>query len=248
MTARIGGIVMIKDFENRAQMYAYVENRIVVDLDRYAKTLMRIGDIFQPDPVGIYNASTGECIVDFGKGYYWTSSNSRRRAPVRHYVTDYDSFVNAGGDIYNHQGFVTIRHQNIKRVPLSDDRPVFFKARYAACGLVDNVLREYHDHYLSAKNIPAWEDLVNLDYINESTRVSEQIETLKTAICADYRELLEKCMWKELLLSMRGGVAVVDVLLDIRIKDYYERKFDEMDAEQRRKDEDEYEGRTIHCT
>lgn len=248
MTARIGGIVMIKDFTSRAQMLGYVENRVLVDLEKYAKVLMHIGDIFEPDPVGIYNANTGECIVDFGKGYYWLENKGRTRVPKRHYISDYNDFVNAQSDIYDHNGFMTIRHQNIKRVTISDDRPVFFKARYAACSLVAEVLRKYHEYFICSSNIPDLRDLVNVDYIMNSQVMSERLHNLENLICTDFRELLEQCTWKELLLSMRNGTALVDVLLDIRIKDYYERKFDELDAEQRQRDEDEYEGRTIRCT
>lgn len=239
---------MIKDFTSRVQMLAYVENRVLVDLDKYAKVLMRIGDIFNPDPVGIYNASTGECIVDFGKGYYWCEVRQRNRPPKRHYITDYDSFISAGGDIYDHNGFVTIQRANISRITISDDRPVFFKARLGACAVVANVLHKYHEHFVQAGNIPELNELLNMEYIEDNEIAFSRFQALENLICADFRELLEKCSWKELFLNMRSGIAVVDVLLDIRIKDYYERKFDELDAEQRRRDDDEYEGRTIQCT
>lgn len=223
---------MIKDFKSRAEMLSYVENRVLVDVDKYARLLMRVGNIFKSAPDGIYNENTGQCLVDFAKGYYYIDPNKKR---VR--IFDLIGFENCDGDIYDHNGFLVVKKINLKRIPVCDDRPLFFKARYASAALVSKIMREYHSYFSESQSIPSFYDCVYSDLINDVNELHSKLIRIEDVITGDFDEVISQCAWKEIYFHNKNGQFIMDVLLDIRIKDFYDRKFDKIENHDETQDE-----------
>ncbi len=217
---------MIRDFATRIEMLSYVEKRIFVDVDKYGKILMRIGDIFRPSPNGIYNENNGDCIVDFGKGYFFRDKRGQKI-----YITDYNTFNSVNNDIYDHRGFMTLRKENLRRVTICDERPMFFTARFAAAALVAYILKNNHDYFCMSSSVPDLSDCLFEEVFDTDRGFSGRIRNLETIIHKDINLLLDEHRWNELYMQSKSGTFTIDVLLDIRIKDYYERKFDKEDQD-----------------
>lgn len=227
------------DFKSRVELLAYVERRVIVDVDRYARFFLNMGDVFHPDPYGVYNLVTGDCIADFGKSPY-TLYNGQKKI-----LSTWDDYDDAKGNIYTHDGYLTLSARNIKRTQVTDNRPILFKAKEAAISYFCEVLEERHDYVNTPRNIKQLDQVAYRSDIENSTRMYGELMRLESLIASDITNNFENDTWRELYLASRNGTFMVDVGLDVRIKDYYLRRFDRIDQERELQDESEYDGRSI---
>ena len=234
---------MNRDFKNRIELLSYTERRVIIDIDRYARDLLRMGDIFPPDPYGVYDAVTGDCLVDFGKGGYWIDNSSGRDR--RHEIFDFRSFEEAKGNVFNHQGIRTVSSMNIRRIQITDDRPMIFKARQAGASLYAQALMEMQDYAKISPNIQEVRETLYLEEIERSQRLSASLAGVTHSIESSIWDDFEYDKFKELIFSKKSGVYMVDVAADIRIRDYYLRRFEE-EALQREQEEMSEEGYRSH--
>ncbi len=227
------------DFNSRAEMYAYTERRVVVDTDKYAKYFLNMGDIFRESAPGVYNANTGEQLVDFIQGGHFMENGKRVR------ITCWKDFEEANGDIFNHNNMLTVRHRNIKRITVTERAPLFHKAVEAAAATFGDLLKANFRYAIVGRNIRDLRDIVYMDDIEESDRRLRIMQAVENDMVADMANDFKDIGWKELLLSRKTGTYMVDVLMDVRLKEYYENKFDRMDREDDERREREYEGGII---
>lgn len=231
------------DFASRGAMMAYSHCRKIVDVDRYARRLLMLGDVFPPDPDGIYLDSDGTCISDFGRSSFYLSKGRRKE------ITSFEELDKAVGTIYDHRGhpIITIRRPGTLQV--SHERHPILRARNAASALVGDILRREFGHMTVADNIPDWDDsVIYLDAIRESQRRRSIVDRLEDDIMVEVVRELEEFSWFEMIFEKSRSCYLVDVRLDIRIKEYYENFFKRQDEEEdlRREHGDAY-GR-IQCT
>lgn len=221
---------MNRDFKNRIELLSYTERRVVIDIDRYARDLMRIGDIFPPDPYGVYDAVTGACIVDFGNGGYWVDRNTTdRRHPTRREIRDFHDFEQAKGAIYNNNGDVTVTAVNVRRIQVTDDRPAIHKARGAAAALFGETLFDSEDHVSVSPGINTFRECVYLDELEDSARMTSQLARLRHDMQFFISDVFQNDRFKELVFHCKASTYIVDVTADVRIKKYYLQKFEEED-------------------
>lgn len=231
------------DFATRGAMMAYSHGRKIVDVDRYARRLLMLGDVFPPDPDGIYLDSDGTCISDFGRCSFYTSKGHRKE------IASFEDFDKAVGTIYDHRGnpIVTIRRPGTLQV--SSERHPIFRAKNAAAALVGDILRREFGHLTVADNIPDWDnEVIYLDAISESRRRRDIINRLEDDIIVEVVRELEEFSWFEMIFEKSRACHLVDIRLDVRIKEYYENFFNRQEEEEdlRREHGDAY-GR-IRCT
>lgn len=237
---------MAVNFTSRAQLYSYRERRVMPNVEYYSRAFLGMGDIFTPDPYGVYNELTGECIADFGRGPY---SLERGRKIM---LYNLDDFENARGDIYNHYGQRTLKQVNLRRIPIATERPIHIKALDAGMSCFAEVLQNHYDYVQIDKRIKPLKDCVYLDNIMEVRSRSRRYRDLEMDIFKDLQKFFtEEDEWKEMYVGRHNGVCIVDVQLDIRLKDYYERRFERELAEEARREEElenTFEGHRIQCT
>lgn len=218
-----------REFTNRIELLSYTERRVFIDVDAYARMLLRMGDIFQPDPCGVYHAVTGECLVDFGKGSYYLRKKGSRVEQVD--IRDFHDFENAQGAIYDLNGNVVISPINIRRVQVSDHRSPIAKAYEAAGVLYGRELFDALPHARVSRGLPEIEECLYMREIEETPHLFKELAAIEDVINRDIQNNFSNDHFKEILLSKRSGAFIVDVSLDYRIKEYYLRKFEEQELE-----------------
>lgn len=231
---------MKMNFNSRVELLSYIERRTIIDIDRLSKTLIHIPDIFKPSPYGVYNAQTGECVVDFGKESYCIDEHDRELI-----LRDWTDFERVKSDIYDHTGRVTLRRRRLDQYTFVEDKPVFFKAQEVAAAMYAERLKTDFRFSIIARNIPVLEDLVFQDVIDDSKKFREVVERLNAVIWRNALDEFEEDEWKKLHFHRRNSTYLVDVMLDHRIEDYHLREFDRIDKEREQEEDDCYEGRRI---
>lgn len=228
------------NFSSRVALLSYVERRVIVDIDRFAKSLINTPDIFRPSPYGVYNAQTGECVADFGQSPYYLDRNDREMM-----IRDWDDFERAESDIFDSNGHVTLSKRRKAQYTFTDDRPIFFKAKEAAAGIYAEQLKEDFAYTQISRNIRPLNDIVYSDVVEESKNRTRMFHRLESVIVHSIADNFQEDEWKKLFFHKRNNAYLVDVGLDHRIEDYHMREFDQLDRE-REDQEDHYEGRRIH--
>lgn len=227
------------DFKSRAEMYGYIERRVMVDTTKYAKYFLNMGNIFRESAPGVYDANTGEQLIDFFQGGHYMENGKRVR------ITCWKDFEEATGDIFNHNNMLTVRHRNIKRITVTERAPVFHKAVEAAAATYGELLKANFRFATVGRNIRDLRDIVYMDDIEETDRRLRILQDVENEIVHDIDADLKDIGWKELHLTKKTGAYMVDVLIDVRLKEYYENKFDKMEREDDERREREYEGGII---
>lgn len=196
-----------------------------------------MGEVFTRDAFGVYHSITGELLVDFGMAPY-TYINGDTEKLV---LTDMNDFDRATSDIYDYRGVITLSRRDLKRTPIAEEPPLMCKARKAAAAFFASVLRDTMGYAKMSRNIPRIDDTIDMEYILSSDRLKERLKELELDIIADINRLFNGDSFKDLYMHFKSGIYIVDVGVDIRIRDYYLRLFDEQDRENDR-DSEKYEG------
>lgn len=233
------------DFKCRADMYGYTERRLVIDVNKYARYFLSMGNVFRECSPGIYDACTGDQLVDYVIGARYRSPDS---AVKWNYIHCWEDFEAATDDVYSRDR-VTVSKRNLKRVQVTEKPPIHKLAKEAAAQVYSRLLYENYKHVIFGQNVPRdLSDIVYYDDIEENKTNWNLLRRLEEDIVRDMDHDLRDIGWKELLFQKRNGVYMVDVMLDIRLKDFYERKFEREEQEADMRRENEYEGRSIQCT
>lgn len=230
------------DFQSRADVYAFTERRVVVDVPRFARYFLNMGNVFRECTPGIYDERTGDLLVNYVKGGYFLENGKKV------YIHSWSDFEEARSDVFNHLGRCTITHKNLKRIPVSEKAPVNKLAIQAASAVFGKLLHQNFEYTQIGRNIVDLNDVVYMDSIENNDRRWQLLRNMEEEMIIDIDQYLRECKWKELLFHKKNDTYMIDVMLDIRLKDYYERLFDRLEREADERRESEYEGRPINCT
>lgn len=214
---------MNRDFKSQVELETYVEYKVLPNVELFARKLVEMGDVFNPDPVGLYHPVTGECIVNFDRPGYYIDVKTRKRVTVG----TYDDFDRVNGDLYDYNNRCLLPFRDVKRIILIDERPVFVKAREAATCMVGEVLSENFGYSGVARDIERPTDVMDMESIEASSRRKNIYHGVRWEIARELDEKLDEREWHEMWLYKQYGVAIIEVQLDIRIKQYYLQLFRE---------------------
>lgn len=220
---------MNRDIRDRIELMNYIEMRYIPDIDRYSRMLASMGDVFKPDVHGLYHPRTGDCIVNFERPGYFIDPQAKSYRKRRVDILTYADFDNAVGDIYDYDGRLVMAARNVKRVELLDERPLIYKARDAALALIDDNLDVEFDHYMSSREIPKLCDVMYDEDEITSKRCRTILSEVRREIDRDILNRLQEYRWNEVHLHRDSSTVIIDVKMDIRIKQYYENLFSETD-------------------
>lgn len=219
------------DFKSLTEVLRYTELRTILNVDKYSRYLLSMGDIFTPDRPGVYDYATGDCILNFDKGPgFWKDKRGNRREISN--IADYDR---AMGDVFDGTGRLAITARHHKTTKTDKERSLIVKARDTAASYVQYIMSQYHDNITLSTNMPDFEDQVYLDMIEGHPRKLASLRELESVIFREFSEMCNKYEWHEIWITKSSNTYLLDVKADIRIKEWYEDKFfKEMNSEQRR--------------
>lgn len=236
---------MNRDFKSMAELLGYNETRILLNTDRYSRSLLAMGDIFPPDRDGVYDRLTGDCILDFGRGGgYWLDKRNRK-----HPITTLEDFETANGPVYDfHDRRIIGSIERLRRLQVVAERPIIFKAQEAAAAVVASVIKDHHDFVNIGRNILDLEDALYMDIIEGSPRRLAIYRNLENIIYQDMVDYLNEYSWNDIWISKSANVYMLDVKIDIRIREWYESRFKRQDEEEEVIREHGEDYRVIRCT
>lgn len=236
---------MNRDFKSMAELLGYNETRILLNIDRYARTLLMMGDVFPPDRDGVYDRLNGDCILDFGRGGgYWVDRKNRK-----HPIQTLEDFEAANGMIYDfHDRRVVGSVERLRRLQVVAERPIVFKAQEAAAAVVADVIKNHHDFVNTGCNILDIDEALYMDVIEESPRRLGLFRSLEGMIYQDMVDYLNEYSWNDIWISKSANVYMLDVKIDIRIREWYEERFKRQDQEEELIRENGKDYTVIRCT
>lgn len=217
---------MRRSFNSMVDLLNFCEARKIIPVETYASRLLELGaDVaFRASPAGVYDQRNGQCIVDFGQhDAYW-----RDKDGSAYDVYDEQSFMEARGDIYDQKGNVLISAKSRRQGVFGPERPVFFKAIDVATAIVAEVFQKQHQHVIAMRPVSlSIIDHVYEDLAEESGNFQKAYNSVETMIVDDFSELLLRYEWSDVWLTKARGALVMEVKVDIRIREWYEMKFKE---------------------
>ena len=209
-------------FNSIPELYDYVHSTVHLDVSRFRPRILELGDIYRANLMALYCARTGKWLTWLDGTSYWVDRRGKR-VPVMS-VRDVEM---AGNDIHHSHGGLVIPYNQIQRMQFTSTQPVSAKAQRLVQALAIDGLQNELDHVTVSRSLSSVQDLVDyqiLDRIHGAERVMLQV---KNAVVIDSIRRIEKITdyeWRSVHIQMdhRRGELMLEVGMDIRIREYYE--------------------------
>lgn len=215
---------MKKMYNSIPELYEYVHSVIPLQLARYRPRLLELGDIYRCDAMALYCGRTGKMLGRLDGSLYCEDrfGNRRRIMSIR-------DIERAFGDIYTQYGKVLIPFHRIQDWSFSTTSTLSHKAQQLVWALALDGLKNELEYFTVSNSIKTMHDLIDAQYILERPDVERAMLSVRNAIIVEIvrsLETIEDHDWRSVHMQMdhRLHVPVLEVGMDIRIREYYERR------------------------
>lgn len=223
------------DFSNRTELQEYIENRYIVDVDRftgYLDTSVQFLNITFRTVYDLY----GRAVFSFDERTYWVDKEGQR-----HVVLSFNDLKKAKGNLYRQNGLVAFLARDIAEKNYLLDPPYSAKASALVETLIADVAGDIYNHVIVSREFPSIESIINFGEIHGSdlNSVKKEIASTQRSIHGYLENLVSRYTWKEIFIYYKNDNVVMDVGIDTRIKQWYLNKFEREDIEEEAKREAE---------
>lgn len=218
------------DFHDHCDLENYIDKRYILDVDRFINGLELTSRYSLLKSDTVYDVF-GRPLFSFSERAYWQDKEGNRTV-----VTDMTRLQRAKSNIYRSNGLVAMLYRDIKDKNYMPEPPDFFKAAQLVEVLIADAANGMYDHCLISKSINTIENSIDFDQIKgaEYDRVKREIECTQRRICEYLSQFAGHRSFKEVTIYYRNDELVMDVGLDIRIKEWYMAKFQKEEEERER--------------
>lgn len=221
------------DFNSYLDLQNYVERRIILDPELFSRNFDTVLKFMHTHINDIYDL-TGKFLFSLDERVYWTDDRDKR-----HVITSMEGLKKARGNIYHYSGRVAMLNRDLVEKNYMTQEPGFIRALKLSEILIADMASGLYERISISRDFPSIENSIKFDelYGRDHEEVKVELSSAQRQIQSYLENLIDRNTWKELFLEKRNGVLVLDVGMDIRIKEWYLDKFAKRDAAEQERQE-----------
>lgn len=225
-----------KTFNSLTELYSHTDARLTFDPTIFVPRIMELGDIYTPDEPGMYDQRSGALIVPFDGQAYSLETDRDGRTYEHNIQSEYD-LSKATNDVMDRRySRVLLKKTSLRYVDkeFRSTRPLWFRARELAIALAADVIQRTYQYRTICRTVRRVIDCVERDELDAFT--IESLDEIEERVRNMILERVGEPGYNEIVMDSTRSTVIIDVKLDIRIRDWEENRLRKEQAEQEERD------------
>lgn len=235
-----------KTFNSLLDLYSHVDRRVIFDPSTFVPRLIELGDIYTEDTPGMYDQRSGSMIIPFDGYSCFTETVVTKNKTFyedRLVESEYD-LDKATSDIrHRNTGRILLRKESLRHIKkeFRSTRPIWFRARELAIALAADVIERTYTYRSICRSVRRVDHCVQRD--EQDAFTIENLDAIEERIRDFILYNVGEPGFNEIVMDSTRSMVIIDVRLDIRIRDWHERQIRE---EINRQEQIDAHGQVIH--